>query len=99
MARYCQHKHAKRIIKHFGLVCFHYLPNIAKKLYLNVFAITNIVEYIPYDSLQQKSLGLVKFLYRRLGELLYSHSRLPKYPYKRFPAKTFKASLEERGYP
>ena len=33
-------------IKHLGLVCFHYLPNIAKKLYLNVFVITNIVEYI-----------------------------------------------------
>lgn len=33
-------------IKHFGLVCFHYLPNIAKKLYLDIFAITNIVEYI-----------------------------------------------------
>ena len=27
-------------------VCFHYLPNITKKLYLNVFVITNIVEYI-----------------------------------------------------
>ena len=36
----------KKKIKHLGLVCFHYLPNIAKKLNLNVFAITNIVEYI-----------------------------------------------------